>query len=154
MSKDNPTPEEIIQKYRESKLEKRKWSGWWEDSDVINVMKLYASTQPKRVSDEEILAKFPIDRNATYEDEIRENLDNDRRREGAKWMRDLPSSQEWISVDELMEFLNDKIPIRIVHTMPMIKERFGVDTGDLKGTITKMEWGMLYQRKELNKKIS
>lgn len=66
----------------------------WTTSEMMEIMKSYASTQPKRVSDEEILAKFPIDRNATYEDEIRENLDNDRRREGAKWLRDLPSSQE------------------------------------------------------------
>ncbi len=60
-----------------------------------------------------------------------------------------PIREVQLSIDELMEELHGKLKQRVVYSMESITEKFGVDTGDLVGTLTQFEWGIQYSRKDL-----
>ena len=55
------------------------------------------------------------------------------------------------SIDSIMEELEGKLRSRVVYSMDLIKSEFGIDTGNLKGTLTQMDWGIQYSRKDLKK---
>ena len=67
-------------------------------AQVKRALNSIASTQPKRVSDADIEKKFPYKKNPKGVFDMQNNLNMEWSRAGAKWLRDLPSSQEWISV--------------------------------------------------------